>query len=169
MRVETKDRVFDPRETARIAALAGLPLATFRQRAGAFALDVFLVLATYVPAVFGLRYLLMDRLHLEESLYHSGHVQVRFDFQALTEVAWTIWMVIYFGLFVWATNGSTPGKRLFGIRVVSLSHAKITPWQAVERSLGYGASMLELDRVSSNTSSIRTGAACMIASRKPSS
>jgi uncharacterized RDD family membrane protein YckC len=44
---------------------------------------------------------------------------------------------------VWRTNGLTPGKRLLRIRIVSLAHPKITLWQAVERALGYGASMLE--------------------------
>ena len=139
-----KERFFDPRETERVLALAGLPLASFQQRAAAFAFDVFLVFATYGPAVLALRYFLIDRLQLQETLYHSGHVQVRFDFQALAEVAWTLWMALYFGLFVWATNGSTPGKRLLRIRIVSLAHTKITLWQAVERALGYGASLLEL-------------------------
>jgi uncharacterized RDD family membrane protein YckC len=44
---------------------------------------------------------------------------------------------------VWWTNGLTLGKRLLRIRVVSLVHMKTTLWQAVERALGYGASMLE--------------------------
>lgn len=30
------------------------------------------------------------------------------------------------------------------IRVISLTHARVTFWQSVERALGYGASFLEL-------------------------
>lgn len=48
-----------------------------------------------------------------------------------------------FGFFVWKTNGPTPGKRLLRIRVLSLTHQRITLWQSIERALGYGASTLE--------------------------
>jgi uncharacterized RDD family membrane protein YckC len=51
--------------------------------------------------------------------------------------------VLYFGLFVWRTNGLTPGKRLLGIRVASLNSGRLSLWQSIERSLGYGASALE--------------------------
>ena len=37
----------------------------------------------------------------------------------------------------------TLGKRLLRIRVVSLTHQRITFWQSAERALGYGASLLE--------------------------
>ena len=39
--------------------------------------------------------------------------------------------------------GQTLGKRLMGIRVVSVVHEKIGFWHSVERALGYGASFLE--------------------------
>jgi len=41
-------------------------------------------------------------------------------------------------------NGKTLGKRLTGIRVVSLLHPRPSLWHALERSLGYGAAALEL-------------------------
>jgi uncharacterized RDD family membrane protein YckC len=138
-----KGRFFNPHGSARMESLAGAPLATFKQRLAAFAIDIFLVFGTYFPAMIGLQYLIEERLHLQEDLYRSAHVQVRFDFHGLVEVAWTVWLVLYFGLFVWGTNGQTPGKRLLRIRVVSLTQAKITLWQAIERALGYGASALE--------------------------
>ena len=53
------------------------------------------------------------------------------------------WPVAYFALATFAGNGSTPGKRLLGIRVVSLVHDRITLWHCVERALGYAASFLE--------------------------
>jgi uncharacterized RDD family membrane protein YckC len=37
----------------------------------------------------------------------------------------------------------TLGKKLMRIRVVSLTHERITFWQSAERALGYGASALE--------------------------
>jgi uncharacterized RDD family membrane protein YckC len=40
-------------------------------------------------------------------------------------------------------QGRTLGKRILGIRVISLVHDRITVWQSMERALGYGASFLE--------------------------
>jgi uncharacterized RDD family membrane protein YckC len=135
--------VFDPHETARAEALAGTPLASFGRRLAAYAIDILFISITYLPAISALRSFVEEDLHLKEDIYHSGHVQVKFDFNGLTEVAWILWLILYFGLIVWKTNGLTPGKRLLRIRVVSLVHSKITLWQAIERALGYGASMLE--------------------------
>jgi uncharacterized RDD family membrane protein YckC len=59
------------------------------------------------------------------------------------ELLWTLWLLLYFGLFLRFTNGLTPGKRLLGIRVVSLTQDRLGFWQSLERALGYGASALE--------------------------
>ena len=59
------------------------------------------------------------------------------------EVLWTLFLVLYFGLFFRFTNGLTPGKRLLRIRVVSLTHPRLSLFQSIERALGYGASALE--------------------------
>jgi uncharacterized RDD family membrane protein YckC len=143
MKKDKRRSFFDPHETARAQALAGAPLATFWQRAGAIAIDFFLVFATYLPAMAIFQYVMTQKLHLQEDVYHSAHVQVRLELERFVELARVIWFILYFGLIVWKTNGLTPGKRLLRIRVVSLMHEKITLWQAIERALGYGASMLE--------------------------
>jgi len=127
-------RVFDPHESARADALAGVPLASFRQRFVAYAIDFLLVAATYIPIEIGRQFLILTLRHRER------HIDVHFDFHNPGSL---IWLVLYFGLCVWWTNGQTLGKRLLRIRIVSLVHTKITLWQAVERALGYGASMLE--------------------------
>ena len=54
-----------------------------------------------------------------------------------------IWWVLYFGLATYFGNGRTPGKRLMGIRVVSLVHERLGLWHSIERTLGYAASALE--------------------------
>lgn len=138
-----KAGVFNPHETARADSLAGVALGSFGRRLAAYLIDLTLVFATYGPAMAALRYLFFNYLGLREDLYHSAHVKVRFEFQTVTEVAWVLWLVLYFGLLVWTTNGLTLGKRLMGIRVASLAHERITLWQSVERALGYGASALE--------------------------
>jgi uncharacterized RDD family membrane protein YckC len=138
---------FDPHSTARVQALAGTPLATFGRRALAILIDFVLVALIWFPSKMGLQYLMERKLHIPQQLYHAtrGHTttEVRFDLERAVDLAWTVYLVAYFGIFVRATNGLTPGKRLMGIRVVSLEHQRITRWQAVERALGYGASALE--------------------------
>jgi uncharacterized RDD family membrane protein YckC len=141
------NHAFDPHRSAQAQALAGIELATFGQRAAAILIDFLLVALLWVPSKMGLQYLIEQKLHVPQQLYHSssGHTtaDVRFDLERTLDVAWTVCLVAYFGIFVRATNGLTPGKRLMHIRVVSLEHERITRWQAVERALGYGASALE--------------------------
>ncbi len=109
----------------------------------AYLIDMVLVFGTYGPAIAGLHYLLFDVLGLHEVLYHSNHTDVRFEFDQTKELAWVLWLVLYFGLCMWKTNGLTLGKKLLRIRVVSLEHERMTLWQSTERALGYGASALE--------------------------
>ena len=117
-------------------ALAGTPLARFWPRFAAYCIDISFVLVTYIPMEFARQYLVARFLHHEENI----HFDVKFDFH---EVGNLVWLVLYYGLSVWMTNGRTIGKWLMGLRVVSLTHRKISFWQAVERALGYGASALE--------------------------
>jgi uncharacterized RDD family membrane protein YckC len=51
--------------------------------------------------------------------------------------------LLYFGLGTYFGRGQTLGKRLLGIRVVSLTHDQLSLWQCIERALGYAASALE--------------------------
>jgi uncharacterized RDD family membrane protein YckC len=52
--------------------------------------------------------------------------------------------VLYFGLATYLGKGATIGKRLTGIRVVSLVHNNLPLWNCIERCLGYAASSLEV-------------------------
>ena len=132
---QKRNSTYHPHGAERATALAGVPLASFGERAAAFAIDFFLVLITYIPVELARQYLLLSLRH------QKPHLRVEFNFH---EVGNLVWLVLYFGLIVWKTNGFTPGKRLLRIRVVSLVYEKITLWQTVERALGYGASFLEL-------------------------
>ncbi len=53
-----------------------------------------------------------------------------------------MYLVLFFGLSVYLGNGRTIGKRIMGIRVVSIVHHKMSLWHSIERALGYGASAL---------------------------
>ncbi len=138
---------FNPHETARVDSLAGAPLATFRQRLIAYSIDGLIVLILNVLLVAYLNHLIHDVWHINEDFYHSasGHTStnIRFEPERFKDLIEVFWVLTYFGLSVWWTNGLTLGKRLMRIRVVSLTHERITLWQSSERALGYGASALE--------------------------
>jgi uncharacterized RDD family membrane protein YckC len=131
----SRQRTFDPHESARADSLAGAPLARFRPRFLAFVIDFFLTALLYAPVEFLRQYAILTLHHAPKK---DIHIDVNFH-----EFGFILFCVLYFGLITWLTNGQTLGKRLFRVRVVSLTHSKITLWQAIERSLGYGASALE--------------------------
>lgn len=113
----------------------GSPLASFWRRAAAFMLDVIIMSLLFVLVVGTLSPLLAKLgwvRHSDRIVFSLNH-------------GWynILWVVLYFGLATYFGRGRTPGKRLLGIRVVSLAHERISLWHSLERALGYGASMLE--------------------------
>jgi uncharacterized RDD family membrane protein YckC len=136
-------RFFQPEQTDHLRRLYGAELAPFWRRAAAFMLDL-LVMSILFAVLVGFFMLLLLRL---------GWVQRsdRFSFalninpHGFSWVNWysVAWAVLYFGLATYLGRGRTPGKRIMGIRVVSLAHARVSLWHSLERALGYGVSLLE--------------------------
>ncbi len=123
-------------ETARMLALEGAPLASFRSRAMAFVIDFFFtVLLFSIVAVPGA--LLWQARHPSAK---NRNIHFDFDYHNLYSLAS---IVLYFGFSLYWGNGRTLGKRLLKIRVVSLAHEHLSIWHCLERALGYGASALE--------------------------
>jgi uncharacterized RDD family membrane protein YckC len=114
--------------------LHGLPLASFKSRAGAFYVD-FLIAAFVCTPI-----LMFGAKLLRDFGLVKGDLHLVFDYEHWYSI---IPLVVYFSLSIYFGNGKTLGKRLLGIRVVSVVHEKISFWHAVERALGYGASFLE--------------------------
>lgn len=125
----------DPAVFATGPHLAGLPLASFRRRAAAWAVDFNLSSLAFVVIVFPL----LGMLGRIGVTLPSVHVTLNV-FGNWYRVAWH---ATYFALFTWLGRGQAPGKRLLGIRVRSLGHEPVSLWQSIERALGYGASLLE--------------------------
>ncbi len=127
--------IYDSHQTRRMQELHGAPLASFSRRAFAFLLDVVIMSLLFV-ALAGA---------LEPLLVRLGWVRQSDSIVFSLNHSWynIAWVVLYFGLFTYFGKGRTPGKRVMGIRVVSLVHERISLWHSVERALGYGASMLE--------------------------
>jgi uncharacterized RDD family membrane protein YckC len=129
-------RTYDAHETERMHRVHGAQLASFKARAGAFVLDFMLAFILFAAAfILGAR--LASSLGL---LKLKTDVTLKFDLHHWYSL---FVVVLYFGLSTYLGNGRTLGKRLAGIRVVSLAHERMTLWQSFERALGYGASALE--------------------------
>jgi len=126
-------RAYQPHATGRMESLAGRPLASFTVRAAAFLLDMLLVLIAYIPVMWLGKWLTSGRRA-------DAHIDINWNFHEPSNV---VFVFLYFGLTLYLGNGRTLGKRLLGIRVLSLVHDRITLWQSMERALGYGASSLE--------------------------
>jgi len=112
--------------------LEGIELASFMRRSWALAIDMAAVIVVFVAIALPLAV-----------YYHRHRIEAHFSFNPFENWYSTLLPVVYCGLSVWLTNGFTLGKRLMGIRIVSIPREKITLWQSVERALGYGASLLE--------------------------
>ncbi|MGO9862589.1 MAG: RDD family protein [Terriglobales bacterium] len=123
-------RTFTSHETPRVNALDGLPLATFWQRALGYWIDVFLCVLLWVPSEWAWRRFVL----------HEQTINMKFDFHEAGNV---IVVLIYFGLGNYWGNGQTPGKWIARTRAMSLKSERMGAWQSIERSLGYGAAVLE--------------------------
>jgi uncharacterized RDD family membrane protein YckC len=136
-------REYRAKETGRMQELDGLVLADFWQRAAAFAADVvFAVMAMMMVLFIGglARWAIETGADIHQR--RAYHINLKEDEGAKIALELLV-PVLYFGLFTFAWNGRTPGKRIFGVRVVSLAHQHMTLWHSIERALGYGAAALE--------------------------
>ncbi|MFZ5433548.1 MAG: RDD family protein [Calditrichota bacterium] len=129
---KTTPRTFQPLAVERQHELTGTQLANFAPRAAAFLLDLMAVrLLVLVAGLIIQLYGIMARqptITLDENPFHGWAL---------------IALVLYFAVALYWGKGQTIGKRLLRIRVVSLVHHRMSFWHCVERTLGYGASLLE--------------------------
>jgi len=110
--------------------LHGVRLAAFWQRVLGYFLDVLFAVTIWWPLELGFRYFIL----------HESHIELKWDFHEAGNI---VVMLLYWGLGNYLGNGRTPGKWIARTRAVSLTSDRIGAWQAVERSLGYGAAVLE--------------------------
>jgi uncharacterized RDD family membrane protein YckC len=118
------------RETAREDEIDGLQLASFGRRAAGFGIDFVLISILRRTVEFMWKNL-------------ASHRWESHTLNKLPHVLDVIVLILYFCLALYIGNGQTIGKRIMRTQVISLTHGRVTFWQALERSLGYGASFLE--------------------------
>jgi uncharacterized RDD family membrane protein YckC len=112
------------------ARLQGVRLASFRSRAVAFLVDAAIIaLVLTLPSVW-----------LAARAPSSVPFTLSLEFGGVGSV---VLAVAYFSLSTYFGRGCSIGKRLAGIRVVSLIHSHMSLWHCIERAIGYAASFLE--------------------------
>jgi uncharacterized RDD family membrane protein YckC len=117
-----------------LSSLNGLPLASFRRRSLAFLID------TIIISILNISVSLKELINF----FTTGSLNsIEAPTEIIENLIGVVALIIYFGLMNYFWNGQTLGKKLLKIRVISLKKEKLTFWQSVERSLGYGASALE--------------------------
>jgi uncharacterized RDD family membrane protein YckC len=131
----TEKREFRAHETHRMDVLNGLPLASFKKRAYAIVIDFLIISALKVIFFHGGKH--------EEELGVAKGSLAWFVLQSKEYVLELVESTFYFAMAVKLGKGQTPGKWLMKIKVLSLTHEEIGWWQAIERGLAYGASILE--------------------------
>jgi uncharacterized RDD family membrane protein YckC len=147
-------RKYHSEEISRMEELEGLPLADFWQRAGAFATDAALaVVAVTLVLLLGA----LAKWALETGADLKQHRVYHFSLEnEWAKIVFELVVpVLYFGLTTFRWNGRTVGKRLFGIRVVSLVHARMSLWHSIERP--WAMARRRWSSASSSFSSTRAG------------
>jgi uncharacterized RDD family membrane protein YckC len=118
--------------------LHGVELASFGSRALAMLIDFAIAGALFLG---GLMLFFKIANRYTSMGQDNRHINVELNF--FENWYSIVYLVLFFGLSVYLGNGRTLGKRVMGIRVVSLVHHKMSLWHSIERALGYGASALE--------------------------
>ncbi len=132
-----KKTIYQPQDTTRAQSLTGRELASFAQRALSLFIDFWAA---------GLSFVLLVLLVIFTSRWTGWFTldpDLDIDFTFFENWYSVAWLVIYFSLTVYLTNGRTVGKMICRIRIVSLVHRRVNLWHAFERAIGYGASTLE--------------------------
>lgn len=122
-------------------------LATISARFVALMIDLGIIMLIYYFIFIVLKWFNFKIEHIE--LMNLRHMEIKPD--EMSEKRFKILKIfigfvpiIYFTLITYFTNGLTIGKRILGIRIVSLHHQRIGIWHSLERSLGSVLSALEL-------------------------
>ena len=124
-------------ETARMAELEGVPLASFARRATAFAIDFAIAAISFIALG------VASAIAAIKLGWIADHAHVFFDPFGHEHWQSLIYFVLFIAVSNYIGNGATIGKRIMKIRVVSLVHHRLSLWHSFERALGYGASALE--------------------------
>lgn len=131
---------YTPHHIERLEALRGTRLASFQRRAFAFIIDIFVssCLLLFGMILYGA---------LEGLFSYTGHgmfkANLSFEPETMNIILELLLPILYAGLLVYFTQGKTVGKWLMGIRIVPITHDRISLLHSIERAMAYATSILE--------------------------
>jgi hypothetical protein len=106
--------------------LNGLELASFTSRAVAFAIDFAIAGALFLGGLVGFFKIANRYTSLGAN---NRHINVELNF--FENWYSIVYLVLFFGLSFYFGNGRTIGKRVMGIRVVSIVHRRLGLWHSI--------------------------------------
>ena len=123
-----------------------LVLATIKRRFAAFLIDWVCIVLIYfcVLAIFSLFNVNDWKIDVKSIFEVDIETNIKSSyFIIFLKILFGFLPVIYFTMLFYFAKGRTIGKKLLGIKVLSLYHEKLGLWHCFERSLGYFTSALE--------------------------
>jgi uncharacterized RDD family membrane protein YckC len=122
-------------------------LATIPARFIAMMIDLGVIMLIFYLIFILLKWFSFKIDHIELMNFH--HIEMKSEEMSekhiqLLKILLGLVPTIYFTLIMYFTDGQTIGKRILGIKIVSVYHHRISFWHCLERSLGYIASTLEV-------------------------
>ncbi len=121
-------------------------LASIKRRFFAVLIDLVIIILLYLIIVLILYWCGIKVLHLQINQFKETEISTSHPDDPINPVLKKFLAVIpslYYILITYFTNGYTVGKRLLGIRIISIYHHRINLWHCIERTLGYALSALE--------------------------
>ena len=132
---------YQPHHIDRLRELQGLPLANFWRRALAFIIDI--IVCSFLLFVGMVIYGICAKLITASGEKGAYNVNLTFGEETADIILELIIPIVYAGLIVYLTQGKTVGKWITGIRIVSITHHRISFIHSAERAMAYVSSILE--------------------------
>ncbi|HOY31181.1 MAG TPA: RDD family protein [Bacteroidales bacterium] len=123
-----------------------MTLASVYRRFFALSIDIVIIMIIIILAILIMRLLDIEITKVEIKAFQHSEVDAANVSEQGIKIIKVIMAFIpslYFVLMTYFTNGQSIGKKISGIRIVSIYHQRIGFWHCIERTLGYAASTLE--------------------------
>ena len=134
------NKQYHPHHIDRLLALQGKPLASFWRRALAFIIDILISIVILYVGI--LIYALIAGKFVND-VKGNPHYTYKIEGETGKLIMEVLLPITYFGLIVFFTQGKTVGKWITGIRIVPITHERISFIHSAERAMAYATSVLE--------------------------
>ncbi len=102
--------------------------AGFISRLLAYTIDLIIVVVSLIGIGWVMR--------TAAEIFQMDFIIVSVFWIAVAGVLSFLFMAVYY-VFFWSLTGQTPGKMIFGVRVVSVDGGRVSIWQSIRRFVGY--------------------------------